>query len=60
MDRQWLLPSGSPADIDAAVERVVACLWQGGGCVAQCEFGAGARPENVERMFEAWERVVGA
>jgi hypothetical protein len=29
-------------------------LWAAGGCIAQCEFGAGAKPENVYRMFETW------
>ncbi len=54
LDRQRLLPHGSLQEIEDAVRSVKANLWAGGGCIAQCEFGAGARPENVYRMFETW------
>ena len=57
MDRQHLLPHGSIEDIDRAVESIRANLWQDGGVVAQCEFGAGARPENVYRMYEKWNGI---
>jgi len=57
MDRQHLLPNGSIADIDRAVESVYENLWQDGGCIAQCEFGAGAKPENVYRLYEKWNEV---
>ena len=42
IDRQYLLPSGTPADIDRAVRRVKDALWHDGGCIAQCEFGPAA------------------
>lgn len=29
-------------------------LWRDGGCIAQCEFGPGAAPENVYMVFRAW------
>ena len=29
-------------------------LWCNGGCIAQCEFGPGANPENVDEVFAAW------
>jgi hypothetical protein len=54
LDRQHLLPYGSAADIAAAVSRVRENLWANGGAIAQCEFGAGAKPENVREMFRAW------
>ncbi len=54
IDRQWLLPYASPAEIGAAVDRVRAALWRNGGAIAQCEFGIGARPENVAAVFERW------
>jgi len=57
MDRQHLLPHGAREDIDAAVESVYANLWQDGGVIAQCEFGAGANPENVYRMYEKWNEL---
>lgn len=60
IDRQELLSFGTPADIDAAVRRVHAHLYQNGGCIAQCEFSAGSRPENVYQVYETWEKVLAA
>ena len=59
IDRQHLLPSGSREDIDRAVELVYRTLWQDGGCIAQCEFGPGANPDNVYRVFEKWSGIRG-
>jgi uroporphyrinogen-III decarboxylase len=56
--RQYLLPSGAPADIDRAVRRVKDALWRQGGCIAQCEFGPGGRPENVYQVYKSWEEIV--
>lgn len=58
IDRQHLLPEGSPQDIKAAVKEVYQKLWFDGGCIAQCEFGPGAKPENVYAVFEAWDSVI--
>jgi hypothetical protein len=55
IDRQRLLPYGTPEDVRAAVRAVRRALWRDGGAVAQCEFGIGARPENVAAVFEAWD-----
>ena len=55
VDRQHLLPYGTPEDVRAAVRRVRRALWRQGGAIAQCEFGIGARPENVAAVFEAWD-----
>ena len=57
IDRQNLLPRGSLTDIDNAVQSVYDTLWQDGGCIAQCEFGAGANPDNVYRVFEKWSTL---
>lgn len=57
IDRQHLLPEGTIVDIDRAVESVYKTLWQDGGCIAQCEFGPGAKPENVYRVYQAWEEI---
>jgi len=59
IDRQHLLPYGSPEDIEKAVTEVKDALWENGGCIAQCEFGAGARPENVRKVYETWDKVTG-
>jgi hypothetical protein len=57
IDRQHLLPDGTTTDIDRAVRSVHANLWRGGGCIAQCEFGPAARPENVRQVFASWNSV---
>ncbi len=57
IDRQHLLPEGSAADIRQAVEQVHHALWRNGGCIAQCEFGAAAKPENVREVFAHWDRL---
>ena len=54
MDRQHLLVEGTPEDIRNAVEKVRGTLWRDGGCIAQCEFGPGAKPENVYEVYRAW------
>ena len=55
IDRQNILPYASPEEVKAAVREVRAGLWRSGGAIAQCEFGVGARPENVRAVFAAWE-----
>jgi hypothetical protein len=57
VDRQHLLAHATPDEVAAAVRLVHATLWRNGGCFAQCEFGAGARPENVRMVFETWETL---
>lgn len=58
IDRQYLLPAGTPAEVAQAVRRVKAALWRAGGCIAQCEFGPGSRPENVYQVYQTWEEIV--
>ena len=55
IDRQWILPGGTAEQVRSAVELVFQTLWSDGGCIAQCEFGAGANPENVETVFRTWD-----
>lgn len=57
IDRQHLIPHGTTEDIDNAVQKVYDTLWQDGGCIAQCEFGPGANPDNVYRIFEKWSSL---
>ena len=57
VDRQRLLVDASPREVEEAVGHVYRALFRDGGCIAQCEFGAGARPENVSAVFEAWQNV---
>jgi hypothetical protein len=55
IDRQQLLPHGTRAEVVRTVRDMHAALYRGGGVIAQCEFGPGARPENVAAVFEAWD-----
>lgn len=54
IDRQHILPRGSVEDVKKAVEKVQDHFWESGGVIAQCEFGPGAKPENVKAVFEKW------
>lgn len=56
IDRQSVLPFGSPDDVTAAVSRVRAALDCGsGGVIAQCEWGKDNTAQNIEAVFKAWE-----
>jgi len=55
--RQHLLPYGTVSDVEDAVTDVFEALWDDGGCIAQCEFGVGAKPENVEAVYRTWDRL---
>ena len=57
IDRQHLLPEATTAEIASAVEDVKDYLFDDGGIIAQCEFGPGAKPENVYEVFAAWDRI---
>lgn len=57
IDRQHLIPEGTPEQIENAVKSVYENLWDNGGCIAQCEFGPGANPDNVYRIFKTWESL---
>ncbi len=58
IDRQYLLAYGSVDEVAQAVEQVKEALWCEGGCIAQCEFGVGAKPENVYTVFQTWKRLI--
>ncbi len=58
IDRQHILPYATEQETRAAVRRVADALYDGhGGVIAQCEFGAGAKPENVRAVFDEWNRI---
>ncbi len=58
--RQHILPYGTVSDVTNAVKEIYDHLWQDGGCIAQCEFGAGGKPENVTEVYAAWDRLTGS
>ena len=59
IDRQHILADASTDDVRAAVREVHEKLYCYGGCIAQCEFGAGARLENVRAVFDEWNQMDG-
>lgn len=54
IDRQHILPGDSIDDVQNAVKQVQNTLYENGGVIAQCEFGPGAKPENVYTVFQTW------
>ena len=55
MDRQHVLPFGSPEDVSVAVTRVKNALWDDrGGVIGQAEFNKGYPLENIQAFFSAW------
>jgi hypothetical protein len=57
MDRQHLLPFGTIEDVRRAVREAWQNLNANGGVIAQCEFGPGAKPENVFEVFRTWNEI---
>lgn len=60
IDRQRILPFGSPEDARAAVRRVHGALCPDGvtrGVFAQCEWGNRDPSENVFAVYDEWERI---
>jgi len=53
VDRQQLLPRASTEEIAQAARQMRSALHREGGLIAQCEFGPGARPENIYAFFQA-------
>lgn len=57
IDRQNILPFGSPDTVRAAVRRVRRALDHGrGGVIAECEWGKNVPFENIAAVFEEWNK----
>ncbi len=41
------------------MRRVYHALYRGGGVIAQCEFSAGSKPENIAQVYQSWNEVHG-
>ena len=60
IDRQWVLPFGTPADVREAVARVRRAFDDGqGGVIAQSEWGKYNPTENIRAVYEAWGEETG-
>lgn len=57
IDRQHLLSEGTKQEVEAAAQMLYRELWRNGGLIGQCEFGPGARPENIKKVFETWKNI---
>ena len=59
IDRQQVLPYGSPEEVRQAVLRVRRALEDpAGGVIAQCEWGKDNPSENIEAVFAAWDEPI--
>ena len=57
IDRQYVLPFGTPDEVRAAVRRVRKALDHGrGGMIAQAEWGMNDPYENIEAVFDEWNK----
>jgi len=56
VDRQNILPNYSRRDIANVVREIYNKLYINGGIIGQCEFGPGAKPENVFAVFDEWKK----
>jgi hypothetical protein len=55
IDRQYVLPFGTPENVRNAVHRVrKAFSHKQGGLIAQCEWGVNDPVENIATVFETW------
>ncbi|MGB9683191.1 MAG: uroporphyrinogen decarboxylase family protein [bacterium] len=57
IDRQYILPFGTVEEVRSAVRRIRKALDTGrGGVIAQCEWGVKDPKENIEAVFEEWNK----
>lgn len=59
IDRQNILPFGSPEDVRAAVRRVANAMVKDKltGLIAQCEWGIKDPKENISIVFDEWDAI---
>jgi len=58
VDRQNILPNFSVDEIENVVGDIFNELYSDGGIIGQCEFGPGAKPENVYTVFDTWKKIL--
>jgi uroporphyrinogen decarboxylase len=55
LDRQHIMPYGTPDDIHAAAQKMKACLSNpAGGLIGQAEPGLEVSLENIEAVLKSW------
>jgi hypothetical protein len=61
LDRQRILPFGTPEEVRASVRRVRRAMDRGrGGLFAQCEWGPGMPLANIEAAYDEWQNPLSA
>lgn len=55
IDRQHILPYGTPDDVRAAARQMIEKLYRNGGLIGQCEIDYLTSIANAEAFFSAWE-----
>lgn len=58
IDRQNMLPYFSKKEIENVIVEFYEQLYSSGGIIGQCEFGPGARPENVYTVLDTWRKIL--
>jgi hypothetical protein len=59
IDRQYVLPFGTPQTVHEAVMRVRRVLDNStGGVIAQCEWGKNNPTDNIRVVFRAWDELL--
>lgn len=59
IDRQFILPFGTPEEVRKAVRRAAGAFIKGKktGVIAQCEWGVKDPKENIEAVFDEWSKL---
>jgi len=58
VDRQNILPNYNRDEIENVVVEIYNELFSNGGIIGQCEFGPGARPENIYAVLDTWKKML--
>ena len=59
VDRQNILPNFMKEEVEETVFKIYDMFYDNGGIIGQCEFGPGAKPDNVYAVFETWSKIIG-
>ena len=57
LDRQHLLPHGTPQDIRDAARRMYHACYRNGGLIGQCEFDHLTTLDNIEAALSCWGEI---
>ena len=58
IDRQNILPNYNQGEIKNVIVEVYNELYSNGGIIGQCEFGPGAKPENIYAVLDTWKKML--